>query len=218
MTESEAIKILGQCLLPQRWERLTAASRSRTRWVTVAFDSLTHSHNINAVMRTCECLGIQDVHVVRRGGSLKKSAGISRGASKWLTVHEYASLNAQLAELRNTGYRLIGTSPTRGDRCIPIAEFSPTIAPVALLFGQEKYGMAEEAQAAVEANVFIPMSGLTESLNVSVAAGMLLESIIAKMDREEFDYRLDREASDHLLLSWLKKSIKSAEVILERNQ
>lgn len=216
MTDKDAIALLRECMLPARWDRLSVAAYARTRWVTVAFDSLSHSHNINAVLRTCECLGIQDVHIVTGGASLKEFSGISRGALEWLTVHEYATLTEQLLALRAAGYRLVGTVPRQGAKGVQVADFSPTVAPVALLFGQEKYGISEEAKAAMEESVFIPMPGLTESLNVSVAAGMLLGSILEKMEREGFGYRLDEAAADSLLLAWLKKSVKSAELILAR--
>lgn len=217
MTDKEAIAVLSQCLLPQRRERLATAAYARTRWVTVAFDSLAHSHNVNAVLRTCECLGIQDVHLVTGGVPLQAYRNISRGALEWLSVHEYATLADQLNSLRAAGYRLVGTAPHQGSESVSVVDFEPAgAAPIALLFGQEKYGMSDEALAAVELSVYVPMVGLTESLNVSVAAGMLLGSLLEKMDREGFDYRLNRHESDVLLLSWLKKSVKSADLILSR--
>lgn len=217
MTDREAIALLRPCLLPRRWERLSAAARARTRWVTVAFDSLSHSHNINAVLRTCECLGIQDVHLVTGGAPLQSYTGISRGALEWLTVYQYATLAEQLKALRAAGYRLVGTAPQQGGKSISVVDFDPLSAPVALLFGQERHGMTAEALAAVEATLYIPMVGLTESLNVSVAAGMLLGSVLGKMSRAGVDRCLDSAAADALLLSWLKKSVKSADLILRRS-
>lgn len=217
MTDKEAIAVLRQCLLPQRWERLATAAYARTRRVTVAFDSLAHSHNVNAVLRTCECLGVQDVHMVTGGVPLQTYRGISRGALEWLSVHEYATLSDQLKALREAGYRLVGTAPQQGSKSVSVADFdSAASAPLALLFGQEKHGMSAEALAAVEVCVYVPMVGLTESLNVSVAAGMLLGSILEKMAREGVCHRLNPNEADALLLSWLKKSVKSADLILSR--
>ena len=216
MLDEDAIEVLRAYLLPERWVRLSNAVRSRTRWVTVAFDSLVHSHNVNAVLRTCECFGIQDVHVVTGGSSLATYPGISRGALEWLSVHEYPTVSDQIAALRSSGYRLIGTGPHRVNNSVALRDFSPLQAPVALLFGQERHGMSAEALEAVEECVYIPMVGFGESFNISVAAGIILNSVRERIPQRVAPYCLSTRDANRLLLSWLKKDVKSAELLLER--
>ena len=198
MLDEDAIEVLRAYLLPERWVRLSNAVRSRTRWVTVAFDSLVHSHNVNAVLRTCECLGIQDVHVVTGGSSLATYPGISRGALEWLSVHEYPTVSDQIAALRSSGYRLIGTGPHRVNNSVVLRDFSA------------------EALEAVEECVYIPMVGFGESFNISVAAGIILNSVRERIPQRVAPYCLSTGDANRLLLSWLKKDVKSAELLLER--
>lgn len=218
MTDKEAIAALRAHVLPPRWVRLSEAAYRRTRWVTVAFDSLTHAHNVNAVLRTCECLGVQDVHMVTGGSPLAEFVGISRGALDWLCVHEYATLSEELSALRAMGYRLVGTTPRQSGGSVAVADFDPSLAPFVLFLGQEKHGLAMEVAEAMETGVYVPMVGLTESLNVSVAAGMLLQSLMERMAREHFPYQVPEEEGDAILLTWLRRTVRSADLILDRRE
>ena len=106
----------------------------RTRRLTVVFEDLYHPHNASAVMRTAECFGLQDVHVVEQDKKFRPNTDVVRGAARWLTLHRYRSFESVATLLQDRGYRLAATSVGPGS--VPLDEV-PVDAPLALCFGIE---------------------------------------------------------------------------------
>jgi tRNA (guanosine-2'-O-)-methyltransferase len=190
---------LTDVILPRRIERMDAVLARRTRRLTVLFEDLYHPHNASAVMRTAECFGVQDIHVVEQDKRFRPSKDVVRGAARWLTLHRYADLAGALAALRRGGYRLAATSVDPGS--LPLDEV-PVDTPLALCFGTEETGLSSQALAAADLHVHVPMAGFTESLNVSVTAALCLRELSGRI-RAGSDWELTAQERADLRLTWL---------------
>ncbi len=176
----------------------------RTRYITVVLEDLYQSHNASAVLRTCDCFGVQDVHIIENAHRFEISHEIVRGASKWLSVYRYnhSKVNNNehcLKSLKEKGYRIIGTTPHEDDTNLEEMELN---VPVALVFGTEKKGLSIEARKWCDGYMKVPMYGFTESLNISVCAGIILHHLIWKLRQSEFVWKLSSEEQLDLMIEW----------------
>ena len=137
-----------------------------------------------------------------------------RGTDKWIDVQRHPSTAEALAALRAEGYRLVATTPHR-ESCTP-ETFDVTRGPFALIFGTEHAGISQEAMAAADEYLRIPMCGLVESLNVSASAAILIYMFSERVRQQVETWQLAPEESSALRLRWLTASVRSAQEILAR--
>jgi tRNA (guanosine-2'-O-)-methyltransferase len=159
-------------LLPERKARIDEVVAHRTRTLTVVMEALCDPQNVNAVLRTCEAFGIQDVHVIE--GPMKvydPNKKISQNADKWLDVRRWSSARECLGHLKAEGYQIYATHLGRDSVGLADLSFDPRVA---LVFGSEHRGVSDEAAALADRNFTIPMFGFVQSFNVSVAAAITL--------------------------------------------
>jgi tRNA (guanosine-2'-O-)-methyltransferase len=178
-------------LVPQRKARIDQVVAGRTRTLTVVMEAFCDPQNVNAVLRTCEAFGIQDVHVIE--GVMKpydRNKKISQNADKWLDVHRWKETRTCLEHLRAQGFRIHATQLGPGSR--PLREL-PLAGKVALVFGNEHRGVSAEALALADERYAIPMLGFVQSLNVSVATGV---SIAAAVERRVAERGRQGDLSD----------------------
>jgi len=169
-------------LLPERKERIDRAVASRTRTLTVVLEAFCDPQNVNAVLRTCEAFGVQEVHVVE--GELKpydRNKKISQNADKWLDVVRWKDTRSCLAHLKERGFAVYATWLGEGSCGLADLSFG---GPVALVFGNENRGVSPEALTAADRRYAIPMRGLVQSLNVSVAAAVSLSRAVERREAE----------------------------------
>lgn len=169
-------------LTPERQDRIDAVVGQRTRTLTVVIEALADVQNVNAVLRTAEALGVQEVHVVE--GPMKaydRNKKISQNADKWLDVVRWRSTAECLAHLKGRGFRLYATHLGEGSRDLAALSFAD---PVALVFGNEHRGVSDEVLAAADERYLIPMRGFSQSLNVSVAAAVSLYRAVERREAE----------------------------------
>lgn len=200
---------LRAIILPRRVARMQEILDRRTRRVTVLFEDVYHPHNASAVMRTAECFGVQDVHVVERDKRFRPSTDVVRGAARWLTMRRHGAMGEAAAALRESGYVLAATSVDPGS--VPLGEL-PVDRPLALCFGTEETGLSREALDLADLHVHVPMEGFTESLNVSVTAALCLRELTARV-REGADWRLSEAERDDLRLVWLMQEGNKARAL-----
>ena len=169
-------------MLPERKARIDAVVAQRTRTLTVVMEAFADPQNTNAVLRTAESFGVQEVHVVvgpqKRFDRNKK---ISQNADKWLEVTRWKDTASCLVALKARGFRIYATH--LGSRSESLAGLS-FAEPVALVFGNEHAGVSEEAGRLADACFAIPMRGFSQSFNVSVAAAICLARAV---DRREVE-------------------------------
>jgi tRNA (guanosine-2'-O-)-methyltransferase len=203
-------------LTPARIARLTEVLRQRTRHLTVVLDDIHQVQNISALLRSCEALGIQDVHVIEIRNALEPCPQIAMGAEQWLSVQRYAgSTNVQdcIGRLKESGYRIVVTSP-HADAATPAT--LPIDRPLALVMGNETDGVRDEIVR--EANDFlrIDMCGFTESFNLSVAAAICLSRLRERLEASSIDWRLNGVEQERLLFEWIRSSLPHVEALERR--
>jgi tRNA (guanosine-2'-O-)-methyltransferase len=167
-------------LLPERKARIDEVVSRRTRTLVVVMEAFCDPQNVNAVLRTCDSFGVQEVHVVE--GPMKgfdRNKKISQNADKWLDVTRWTSTRECLAALKGRGFAIYVTWLGEGTVGLRDLDFA---GPVALVFGNESRGVSDDALALADARYAIPMRGFSQSLNVSVAAAV---SLARAVDRRE---------------------------------
>lgn len=205
------LDFLYQNLSEERRKRFETISAKRTRYITVAIENIYQSHNASAVLRSCECFGIQDVHIIEGSNQFIPNDEIALGAEKWLDIYKYKgnnSLDICYSELRQKGYVIAATTPHFD--AIPINDL-PVDKPLAFIFGNEKDGLTEEAIKKSDIRVAIPMYGFTESFNISVSVALFLQKAIDKSIETKSLRYLSEEERLALLIQWCLKSIRNSE-------
>lgn len=158
-------------MTPEREERLLSVLNKRQNNITVVLENVTDPHNISAVMRTCDAVGIQDIYVLNTKIARHKKFGqkSSSSADKWLTIHQFADAVACFQELRKH-YSLILTTHLSSDAIsLHSIDFTQSIA---LVFGNEHEGVSDEIRSLADGNFIIPQVGIIKSLNISVACAV----------------------------------------------
>ena len=185
----------------------------RTRHFTVATEDVYQLHNTSAVMRSCDVFGIQDLHVVEEKLGKKIDREIAMGAQKWVSLHRYDSIKDCMKVLREKEYQIIATTPHNNSTLLH--DFDVT-KKSAFFFGTEKDGLSNTVLNAADGFLKIPMYGFTESLNISVSAAIILQSVVAKLKQSSINWELTEAEKLDIEFEWTKKTIKSAEEIIER--
>lgn len=182
---------------------------ARTGRVSVVFEDVYHPHNASAVLRTCECLGLQDVHVVEGAKAFRPATDIARGSARWLTMRRWGAIGDCLGELRAEGFAIVATSPAAD--AVPLEEVSLD-RPLAVCFGTEETGLSAEAFAAADVKVTIPTPGFTRSLNVSVTAALVLHHLATRLRASHPPelWQLPEARRDDLRLLWLAAESRSS--------
>jgi len=213
MADRALLEYLETFVSEDRRRRFREVLRTRTRFLTVVMEDVYQLHNTSAVLRSCEVFGIQDLHVIEARFSRRPDKNIALGAEQWVDLYRYGQPGECLKTLREQGYRIIATTPSE-DGC-PLEDFEPR-QPAAFLFGTEKEGLSRELLEAADQQVRIPMVGFTESLNISVAASIILYQLTTRLRKSGVNWQLSEEEVLDKQLDWMVKSIKGAKGILKR--
>jgi tRNA (guanosine-2'-O-)-methyltransferase len=191
---------------PRRYHRLRAVLDRRQPDLTVLMEDVQVPRNLAAILRSCDAVGVFEAHAVWPEGKLKISRPASGGNRKWLPVRKHRALPEALERLRSRGLRVLAAHPT--PEAVPFREVDYTL-PTCLLLGNEDGGLTPEALAAADGVVAIPMEGMGTSLNVSVAAALLLfEAQRQRRAAGLYDApRLDPETYARALFEWTHPQI-----------
>ncbi len=192
---------LSALVQPRRLARIDEVLADRTRRITMLFVDTHHPHNASAAIRTCECFGIQDVHVVEETTTFRPSRDVVRGAGRWISMHRHATYAGAVDDLHRAGYRVVAASVSPDSRPLEALEVT---APLAIALGSEERGFTADELVCVDGEVHVPMVGFTESLNVSVTAALLLRELTGKL-RARDGWRLSVDERDELRLRWLTR-------------
>jgi len=189
----------------------------RTRYITVVLEDIYQSHNASAVLRTCDCFGIQDVHIIENNNKFEINPDVALGSTKWLNLYIYNhgetnTLNA-FRRLKNQGYRIVATTPYKNDYNLEELSLDSKIA---LVFGTELNGLSEEAIKYADEFVKIPMYGFTESFNISVSAAIILHYLTENLRASDRNWKLNEEEIIDVKLNWVKNVVKSSDMIEKR--
>jgi len=211
---------LSRFVTVERLKKMEKILQWRTRYLTIALEDIFQSHNASAVLRSCEGLGIQDVHIIENTNAYKVSKDIALGADQWLTLYRYNrkdNLNSQRAVdfLRSEGYRLVATVPPSGNTCL-LDNFSLEKGKVALFIGTELNGLSETILKEADEFLTIPMYGFTESFNLSVSAAIILHHLSMKLRRQNIAWELTEEEKLRIKILWLMTSVSHGELLVKQ--
>ncbi len=211
--QAELLAHLARFVSPRRRQRIEAVLAERTRLLTVVLEDVYQPHNASAVLRTCECFGIQDLHVVESSHPYVINEDVALGAARWLTIHRHRGAEACLAGLRAAGFRLVATTPGAAD--CTLDEWRPE-GRTAVLLGSEEAGLSRAALAAAELRVRVRIHGFTQSFNVSVCAALVLRDAVRALRASGADWRLSPAEIQDLRLAWYRQSIRRVELVEAR--
>jgi tRNA (guanosine-2'-O-)-methyltransferase len=209
--------LLSNIVTEKRKETFDKVLDNRTRHFTVILEDLFQKHNTSAVVRSCDIFGIQEVHIIENKYNSYMSNQVGKGSQKWVDFHHYRDkqINTQdcIDAIKEQGYQLIATTP-HNESCY-LADFDIT-KKSAFVFGVEKEGVSKTMIDQADGYLKVPMVGFTESLNISVAAAIILQSVTERLRTSDVDWKLSEEYKMIKRLDWMEKTIKSIDKIKER--
>jgi len=207
---------LEQFLNERRVKLIEEKISFRTRYFSILLEDVYQSKNISAVLRTAECFGIQDIHIIENRNQFEYNPYVTRGADKWLTKKQYnaAQDNTQTAidHIKKEGYRLIVTSPNV-EGYTP-DNFDITAGKFVVAFGTEWEGVSNTLLHHADAFIRIPMVGYTESLNLSVSAAIVMYTLTNRIRSTNIQWQLSPEETEEVKLAWIKAMIRKPELLI----
>ncbi|RLD50177.1 MAG: TrmH family RNA methyltransferase [Bacteroidetes bacterium] len=217
MTE-ELISYLSKVITPERFSLFNKIIKDRTRYMTVVLEDIFQPHNASAVLRSCDCFGVQDVHIIENENEYKVNPDVALGSSKWLNLYKYNEAEnntlSTINALKKKGYRIIATTPHNDD--VNLEDFDISKGKFALMFGSEQPGLSNIAMENADEFLKIPMFGFTESFNISVSAAVILHHLSLKLRQSDIKFKLSEDEQNTIILEWLKQSIKKSDLIIEK--
>lgn len=208
--DEELVEFLRKYVTENKQTKIEAALRERTRHVTILLEEIYQPHNASACLRNCDCLGVQDVHIVENRNQYRPNNQISMGSTKWLSLHRYHQTSSAIETLRTRGYRIVATTPNH-EGYDPVT--LPLDKPVALLFGTEERGLTDEAIAAADDYLCLPMYGFTQSYNISVTVALTLSRIAERLRQSDLDWGLSEEEKTKVTLDWFRGIVRRHELL-----
>jgi len=166
-------------------------------------------------LRSCDCFGIQDVHIIENQNIYEVNPDVALGSSKWLNLIKYTEAEnntpTAIQALKEKGYRIVATTPHKDD--VDLQALDLDKGPVALLFGTELRGLTDDALAMADEYVKIPMYGFTESFNISVSAALCLFYLSEKLRSSDIPWQLREDEKLDVLLDWTRQVLKKSDLV-----
>jgi tRNA (guanosine-2'-O-)-methyltransferase len=217
--KKKLLEYLSACITSERNQLFEKVLAQRTSYLTVVLEDIFQPQNASAVLRTCDCTGIQHVHVIENRNTFTVDTEVAMGASKWLNIHKYnGNENNSLEAIRNlkkNGYRIVATTPHKNDLLLP--DFDLAKGKSALVFGSELPGISETILNEADEFLKIPMAGFTESYNISVSAAIILFHLTNKLKQQtNIDWQLTSEEAEEIKLQWLRNTLKKSTLLEKR--
>jgi len=217
--EAKLIQFLSGFITTERLSLFNKILSQRTDYLTVVLEDIYQTQNSSAVVRTADCFGIQNVHVIENKHAFQVNPDVVRGASNWVTVNRYndTEMNTSdaLQKLRQKGYRIVVATPH--DHDVDLENFDLEKGKAAIVFGCERPGLTEWAKKEADEFMKIPMVGFTESLNVSVSAAVTMHYLTNQLrNHTNIDWHLTDQEKQKILLEWLRTSIKRVDLLEDK--
>jgi tRNA (guanosine-2'-O-)-methyltransferase len=187
----------------------------RTRYITVVMEDIYQSQNASAVVRTCECMGLQDVHIIENVSKYSVNPKVLKGANKWIDLVRYKEKKVNNTEacfkaLRGRGYRILAADPSPDGASLNEISIDRKLA---IVMGNELKGTSSYAIEHADGKVNIPMFGFTESMNISVSAAICIHTLVTKLRRAKVDWSLSEEERNEIRLAWYMKVVRRSGLI-----
>jgi len=207
--------MLGQYVTPNKQALIDKVLDNRTRHLTVVLEDIYQEQNASAVIRTCDCFGIQDLYITEDLHAYQVNPNVVRGASKWVNIQRYdrgpESIASCFSDLKDKGYRLVGTTPDPNSASIHEMALTEKTA---IVFGTEKRGLSNYAKEQVDDLVHIPMLGFTESFNISVSAALVMNELSRRLRESTIAWQLSDEEKSELKYVWYQQIVKRSDLLI----
>ncbi|MFT5970642.1 MAG: tRNA (guanosine-2'-O-)-methyltransferase [Flavobacteriales bacterium] len=174
----------------------------RSNFFTVVLENLYQPHNASAMLRTCDCFGVQRAHIVNDKNEFLVQEKIARGADQWVETYEHKSSETCIQQLKDEGYLIATTALEDYDYTL---EEMPLNQKTAIVFGTEWNGTSDVAKKMADIKVKVPMYGFTQSFNVSVSAAIILHHLNAKLRQSNISWRLTSQEETIARHYWYTK-------------
>jgi len=196
------------------FERIAA---QRSKHIVVGVENIQQDHNASAIMRSMDCLGFQELHLIEKNNNYQFQRDIALGAARWLDVVQHQNPPEPIFDsmniLRAKGYQIVATSPHIK------AKTPQNLAldkPIALFFGAEKHGISEELQQNADEFLHIPMHGFTESFNLSVSAALVLSALRTRLEASNYNWLLSEKERTALKIEWCERILNGGPQLAQK--
>ncbi len=217
MTDQQLYEHLSAFITDNKRALFDRLSLLRTRHITAVMEDIYQPHNASAVVRTCDLLGIQDIHVIENRNKFTVSPDVTLGSSKWTTMHRWRGEDDNslrcVRELKRAGYAVVVTSPRATDTTPHTIDLD---RPLAFCFGTELTGASGVLMEHADIQLRIPMYGFTESYNISVSAAITLFTVMERLRASQVSWQLPVDEITTLKLEWARKVVHSANHLEQR--
>ncbi len=218
MTENEYIlSEFYKIITPNKVNMFERIAPQRSRHLVVGLENIQQDHNASAIMRSMDCLGFQELHLIEKNNSYQFQRDIALGSARWLDVNQYQEgpepVLEAIAKLRKQGYRIIATSPHHKAVTPQTVNLQQ---PIALFFGAEKHGISPELMENADELLHIPMHGFTESLNLSISAALLLNALRTRLESTQYPWLLSEQEQIKLKIEWCKRILNGGPQLAEK--
>lgn len=190
-------------ILPRRFERIKNVLNCRMKNLTVLVEAVNKPHNLSAILRTCDAAGVFEANFISEKDKVKTFNSTAQGSQKWVKLNNHETTISAVSELKKKGFKLYGT--TLNERSTDYRNFDYS-ENTCFVLGAEKWGLSDQLISKVDESIFIPMSGMVQSLNVSVAASILLfEAIRQRQNKSLLPLKgegLSAEEYEKTLFEW----------------
>lgn len=207
-TRDKFIGFVENYVQDDRKEKFRKVLDERTKYVTVVIEDPIRSQNASAVVRTADCFGIQDTHIIENENEYTINPLVLKGSNQWVNIHKYNKEDnntlACLNKLKSEGYRIVATSPHAND--VNLDELNIEAGKIALVMGNEQEGISDLVKKHADEFVKIPMVGFSESFNISVSTAICLNQITTQLRKSDINYHLTEEEKEDLFADWCLKS------------
>ena len=202
----------------ERRDQMAHVLAQRTKYLTVVLEDIFQPQNASAVLRTCDCFGIQDVHIIENRNEFNVDPEVVMGSSKWISIHRYNqqqnNTREAMQKLKKQGYRIVATSPHKDD--VNLENLDLNAGKLALVFGTELTGISDIVREEADEFMKIPMYGFTESFNISVSAAISMHHLKHRLQQSSINWQLSEADRQQVYLQWLKQSVKKSDLLVDR--
>ena len=212
-----SIKELAPLLTTDRKSRIDKVLSQRTKGISILLEDIYQSHNISAVLRTCDNLGIQNIYIIQDYNKVILAKGVSLGSEKWITLKikdKTTSKKEYIRSLKNQGFKIISTVPPTKEKSIDVNSLKITKKMI-IAFGNEEKGLSKDIIEESDSLVSIPMHGFNESYNISVSCAIVMNQLIIDAKKQNKLTKLTEKEKSDLRFDWYMKSIKHASKVVK---
>ncbi|MAZ37180.1 MAG: rRNA methyltransferase [Crocinitomicaceae bacterium] len=208
-------KDVSRFLTDERNELFDRLLEHRTRHIVIGVEDVFHEHNSGALIRSAECFGIQDIHVMEDENNFKVQSGMAMGSENWVSIKSHKGtqgISKCVDDLKAEGYTIVAATPHEKD--VILEDYIPN-EKTAFFFGSEKTGVSPLVLEKADVHLRIPIYGATESFNVSVSSALILQNMRSKlnaMDRAVWE--LSKEEIVALKLEWGLRTLKKPKILV----